>query len=49
MNLTTEFCHLKAKLEELRVEFHASNKGVDNLLATKAETSWADYKHKICV
>ncbi|KAK4715256.1 hypothetical protein R3W88_013594 [Solanum pinnatisectum] len=49
MNLTTEISHLEAKLEELRAELPASKKDVADSLATQAETSWADYKHKICV
>ncbi|WMV28037.1 hypothetical protein MTR67_021422 [Solanum verrucosum] len=49
MNLTTEISHLEAKLKELRAEFPASKKDAADSLATQAELSWADYKHKICV
>uniref|UniRef100_M1DGF2 Uncharacterized protein n=1 Tax=Solanum tuberosum TaxID=4113 RepID=M1DGF2_SOLTU len=49
MNLTTKISHLEAKLKELRAEFPASKKDAADSLATQAELSWADYKHKICV
>ncbi|KAK4716015.1 hypothetical protein R3W88_014353 [Solanum pinnatisectum] len=49
MNLKTEISSSEARLEELGSdEFLNSKKHAADSIAAQAETSWADYKQKIC-